>query len=143
MTPWTEALSQLRALGYEIAVNGGKLTYAYQGKDFPSPDQVIALIEVLKAHKQEIINDPYFLLSQTLREINEAWVPGTLEWVKRTNPNDFERMVAFEGDINRIALEGNVNRLVEALRNYKELMISVAEAFKAPKGETADLFQQG
>jgi len=128
MTPWIEALNKLWMLGYEISLNEGRLKYAYQGKDSPLPDQIVPLIEVLKVRKEEIINDPYFLIDLTIREIDEVWRPGTLEWVKRARPRDWERMLTVEGKINRVALEENVDALREALRTYKELMVSMRDS---------------
>lgn len=141
MTLWIDALNKLRSLGYEISFNEGRLTYAYYSKDSPLPGQIVPLIEVLKVHKGEIINDPQFLIDQTLREINNTWTPGTFEWMKRSRPSEFEKMVALEEEINRIVIEANAKELVEVLRNYKELMLNVVKAFKAPKGKTGDLFQ--
>jgi hypothetical protein len=142
MTPWMDAINKLRSLGYSVALRDERIRYVFYGKDSPSPDQVVPLIEVLKVHKDEIVNDPYFLIDQTLREINEAWAPGALTWV-RQRPKDFEKIVALEGEINRFALEANMQELSEVLRTYKELMLGVAEAFKDPKGKTGNLFQRG
>ena len=49
-------------------------------------------------------------------------------------------MVDLEREINRFVLGKNVNGLNEALRSYKELILSVVKTFKVPKGETGNLF---
>ena len=143
MTVWEMAISRLRAIGYRFVLDGENLRYTFQGKHPPSPGQIIPLIEVLTAHKEEIVNNPHFLIDQTLREINKAWTPGALEWMKRTRPNDFEKMVALEREINRIATTKNINELVEVLRSYKDMALGVAETFKTPKSKTKNLFPWG
>ncbi|NWF91926.1 MAG: hypothetical protein HXY46_03350 [Syntrophaceae bacterium] len=123
MTAWEKALGRLRAIGYRVVLDGENLRYTYQGKHLPPPDQIIPLIEVLKIHKAEIINNPYSLIDQTLCEINEGWTQGALEWMKRTRPGEFKKMMALEEEINRFALNRDMNGLNEVLKGYNELMV--------------------
>jgi hypothetical protein len=97
----------------------------------------------LRIHKEEIVNDPHFLIDQALLEVNEEWAPGALDWMKRTRPSEFERMVTLEEEINRFALSRDMNRLNQALGRYKELMLGIAKAFKVPKGASGYLFHHG
>lgn len=59
MTPWMDAIDKLRSFGYAVTLEEGKLRYAYQGKTNPSKDEITPLLDVLKAHKGEILSDPY------------------------------------------------------------------------------------
>jgi len=76
------------------------------------------------------------LIEMSLRKIGEAWQTGTLEWMKRTRPNDFEKMVTLEIEINRMVLEHDINSLREVLKNYEELMVRMVEVFRSPTRET-------
>jgi hypothetical protein len=140
---WMRAITELRSLGYEISSGGGKVTYVYRGHGRPAAEQVTALIEELKTHKEEIVSDPYFLICQTLQEINNGWTPGGLGWMKGTRPNDFRKMIALEEEIDLFALSRDINGLTEALRNYKDLMVGMARMFEAQRGDTGNLFKRG
>jgi hypothetical protein len=143
MTPWMDAINRLRSLGYSVTLRDERIRYAYQGKGSPPPDQVSSLIDVLTAHKTEIMNDPHLLIEQVLREINEGWVPGALDWIKRSRPSEWQNMIELEEKVNRLALGSDIDGLKKALDEYKELMLAMARAFKTPKGETRSLFQHG
>jgi hypothetical protein len=136
MTPWMDAIDRLRQLGYSVNLDGGKLRYTYQRKGNPLVNEITPLLDVLKAHKGEVSNDPYFLIEQTIQTINAGWKPGALEWMKRTRPKEWERMFTLEQEINRLALQGDVERLRKSLDGYQGLMIEMVEIFRIPKGET-------
>jgi hypothetical protein len=138
-----DAINKLRSLGYSVTLKDERIKYVYQGKDSIPADQVSPLIEVLTAHKAEIMNDPHLLIEQALLEINEGWVPGALEWMKRARPHEWQNMIGLEEKINRLALGSDIDGLKKALKEYKELMLGMAKAFKTPKGETRSLFQRG
>ena len=120
MTPWMDALNKLRFLGYQITLDKGKLRYAYQRNDSPLHNETTPLLEVLKAHKAEILKDPYFLIEQTIQEINKAWKPGTLSGLKPL-PGAWQRMLSLEDQISRKALAGDIDGLKKALEKYKGL----------------------
>lgn len=143
MTPWMDAIEKLRSRGYSMNLDGGKLRYAYRGKGSnPLQDEITPLLKVLKVHKKQILNDPYFLIEQTLEEINGAWQPGTQEWMKKSRPEDWRGMVALEEKINQMAVKGEVEGLNETLGQYEALILNMVGIFKTPKGETGDLFGQ-
>lgn len=98
MNPWLDAIDKLRLLGYSVNLDGGKLRYTYQDKGNPSQKEITPLLEVLKAHKAEILKDPCFLIEQTIQAINEKWEPGTLG---RPSPEVWERVKTIEREINR------------------------------------------
>ncbi len=143
MTPWMDAIDKLRSLGYSVTLRDERIRYAYKGKDSPSPDQITPLIKVLTAHKTEIMNDPHFLIEQAMQEIDEGWVAGALEWMKRVRPSEWQNLIGLEEKINPLVFESDVSGLKEVLKEYKELVLRMARAFKTPKGETRGLFQHG
>ena len=116
MNPWLDAIDKLRSLGYSIALDRGKLNYIYQGKGCPPQDEITSLLEVLKAHKAEILKDPCFLIEQTIQAINEHWKPGTLG---RLSPEAWERVKAIEREINRSVLTKDSDGLRKNLEAYK------------------------
>jgi hypothetical protein len=78
----------------------------------------------LRAKKEESIQEkPHMFIDQTLREINGIWEPETLAKLKE-RPGDWQRMLTLESEINRIALQGNVDGLKKALGNYKRLFLN-------------------
>jgi hypothetical protein len=83
------------------------------------------------------------LIKNAIGEINQDYHPGTLPWVKRNRSSDWQRMIALEDKVNRLALQGNENELKEALREYKEFVFCMVKIFKTLKGQTGNLFQQG
>jgi len=121
MNPWMDAIDKLRFHGYSVTLNEGRLRYTYQGKGNPPQDEIIPLLEVLKAHKGEILNDPYFLIEQTLQRINEGWESGTLEWIKVNRPDEWGKVIALEQEINEAAFERDFGKLKKVLERYQEL----------------------
>lgn len=140
MTPWMDAIDKLRFFGYSITLEEGKLKYAYREEGNPPQDEITPLLEVLKAHREEILNDPYFLVEQTLCELNERWEPGALKWMERNQPKDLERMKTLEEKINQLALDGNLSGLKGALEDYKGLMLGIVKALGASKRGQKALF---
>jgi hypothetical protein len=86
------------------------------------------------------LNDPYFLIEQTFQEINEGWVPGTLEWIKQNNPERWREVVKLERDITQMAVNGDKTGSTKVLEAYKTFYREAIKMFRAPKGETGDLF---
>ena len=122
MTPWMDTIDKLRSLGYRIVLDRKNLKYAYRGKGNPlSRDEITPLLEALKNHKGEILNDPWFLIEQTLQRINEGWKPGALEWVERERPEKWIEIRRMEEDINRAVLSGDVSGLKDTLSHYCDL----------------------
>jgi hypothetical protein len=135
MTPWMDALDKLRLLGYSVKLDGEKLRYACQAKNNPSHKEITPLLEALKVHKKEILNDPYFLIEQTLYKINSPWEPGTLKWMKVNRPHEWGEMLTLEGEINKTALGSDLDGLRGALSKYQGLILAMVKEFKAIKEE--------
>lgn len=121
MNPWMDAIDKLRFHGYSVTLIEGRLRYTYQGKGNPPQDEITPLLEVLKAHKAEILKDPCFLIEETIQEINKGFKPGTLSKLKPLQ-RAWQRMLAIENEINRMALAGDIDGLKKALERYKGLL---------------------
>lgn len=78
--------------------------------------RVTPLLEVLKAHKAEILKDPCFLIEQTIQAINEKWEPGTLG---RLSPEVWERVKTIEREINRSVLTKDPDGWRKNLEAYR------------------------
>ena len=76
------------------------------------------------------LDESCFLVEQTLREMNEAYKPGTLEWMKRNRPDEWAKMLALEREINKMALCGDLDGLRGALSNYQGLILAIVKEFK-------------
>ena len=50
-----EAVINLSRMGFKFEVAGGKVRYRYEGPGEPDPSQAVPLLEVLKAHKGEVL----------------------------------------------------------------------------------------
>jgi len=61
---------------------------------------------------------------------NEGYSPGALRWMKKSRPEDWERMISLEKKIDQEALAGEVLSLKETLTQYKELILSVVRIFQ-------------
>lgn len=71
---------------------------------------------------EEIIEkNPHALIDRTIQEINKEWESGALEWIKVNRPDEWEKMLAIENEINRMALAGDIDGLRKALEAYKKL----------------------
>jgi len=98
--------------GYSVTLEEGRLRYAYQGGGQPPPqDEITPLIEVLKGHKGEILNDPCLLIEQTLQTINGEWKTGTVERVKLERPETWAQIRAAAEVLNRASLNGEIEEL--------------------------------
>ena len=138
MTPWMDVIDKLRSLEYSITLDGEKLRYAYRGKDsYPSQDEITPLLDILKAHKEEILRDPCSLIEQTIDEINRGWQPGTLERMKRSRPEDWKRMIVIEAMINEKALTGDSEGLRVVLDDYRDLLQGMVKAFSSKREQTS------
>jgi len=126
---WKAALCELRNLGYSIRVEGDNIRLIYHGKDEPQTIRVASLINTLKVHKMEILNDPYFLITETIDRISEVWEPSTLVWMKQARPVEWVEMLFLEKKIDQYTLQADSNSLKKALREYLTLMVSVARDF--------------
>ena len=93
--------------------------------------------------RREVQDNHQGLIDHTLREINKAYKPGTLEWVKVNRPQEWNEMIVLEKKINEKALKEDVEALKEALSEYKELILSRVKTFKTLKAETGNSFDQG
>jgi len=50
-----EAVINLSRMGFRFEVADGKVRYRYEGPGEPDPGQAIPLLEVVKAHKDEVL----------------------------------------------------------------------------------------
>lgn len=85
--------------------------------------------------QDEVVFDPYPLINQTIKEINEEWKPGPLKWMKANRPHEWGEILAIEGKINSMALGGNIQGLRGALSKYQGLILAMVKEFKAIKEE--------
>jgi hypothetical protein len=58
--PGIEAVRKLAHLGYRFTVNGETIKAKYEGPGTPDPAQVQPLVDMMKAHKPDVV---YFLKS--------------------------------------------------------------------------------
>ena len=133
MTPWMDAVYHLRNMGYSLATHDEKLRYEYQGRNNPQSEQIKPLLNILKAHKEEILKAPCFLIEQTLEEINQEWQPKTLEWIKANRGDEWAKILTLEGEINRMPLCGDLDGLRGALNSYRGLIIAMVKEFNSLK----------
>jgi len=133
------AITQLCHLGYFVHSEGRTLKYLYRGKNGLPKEKVVPLIEILKGHKEEIINDPYFHIHMALGEINERYEPGSLMWAKKERVQEWQKTLALEGEINKAALMEDVETLKEVLTQYRNLMLSMIGDFSSTKAKGGKL----
>jgi hypothetical protein len=100
---------------------------------------LIEKYRALKAHKGAILKDPYSSMQQAIEEIDQGYKPGTLEWMKRSRPEDWKRMVAIEAMIKEKALTGDIEELRKALEEYRKFMLVMVKVFSS-EGEEVTLF---
>lgn len=79
-------------------------------------------------------------IDDTLDQINRGYQPGNLAWVKMKRPEDWERLLNCESEINRVAIQGDEAGLSKALTEYESFILKMVKTFKTPKGETGVLF---
>jgi len=85
--------------------------------------------------QMRVENNPYGLIDQTLKEIDEAWEPGTIEWMKANRPNEWGNMLTLERRINETALGGDLKRLREVLSEYQGIILIMVKEYKALREE--------
>ena len=73
------------------------------------------------------------LIDFTLEEIAREYQPCALALMKAGRPDDWERMVVLEGEINKMALGSNTEGLKRALSEYQGLILTMVKEFKALK----------
>jgi hypothetical protein len=67
------------------------------------------------------------LIDATIREIAQAYQPGTLAWMKVNRPNDWGDMLTLEGRVNKMALGSDTEGLKRALSEYQSLIITMVK----------------
>lgn len=80
------------------------------------------------------------LIDRTLEKINKAYHPGALAWVKMKRPEEWRKVIAIEGEINRATIEDDEAGLIIALDEYEGFILKMINVFKTPRGKTGDLF---
>ena len=123
-----DAIDRLRSFGYSFTLDGERLRYTYQGKDDPPQAEIIPLLEVLKAHKTDILKDPNFLIEQTPLEINQAY-PAVRNRLKDTPK--WDALSEIEQKINRAALENDFAGLKRGLQAYRRAVLGLVEQGEA------------
>jgi hypothetical protein len=68
-------------------------------------------------------NEMMNLVTETIREIDKTYRPGTLEWLKKNRPMEWKALVWLETWINERVQKGQDRELRELLNEYKELLI--------------------
>lgn len=134
MTDWKDAISELIRLGCSVKVSGENLKVKWERNGNPPPkERFSSLVEVLKAHKEEILSDPNFLIDQTLREINETlWRPGFLNYLKFSRPRTWQTLLQLEARINECVFKNDLSGLIETLNEYKNFIAEAREQFGIP-----------
>lgn len=72
-------------------------------------------------------------IEDTLEQIDKAYHPRTLPWVKANRPEKWREMVSLEEKINQVALRNSTEGLREALSEYQGLILSMVKEYKASK----------
>lgn len=137
---WVEAVTELRSLGYVFSTQNDGLKFDFKGNRYPDSKRVTELLTILKDHKQEMLNDPSFLIEAMLTEIGEGWSAGVIEWVKRFHPEKLKELATIEGEINGMVSEGDIEKLREALTGYRKHFEAMVELFKTEKDNSGNLF---
>lgn len=140
MKSWVEAVTELRSMGYVFSTQNDGLKYDFKGNSYPDSKRVTELLAILKDHKQEMLNDPSFMIDATLTEINEGWTAGAIEWFKRFHPEKLKELATIEGEINGMVMEGDVEGLKGALGGYRKHVEAMVELFKTEKDNSGNLF---
>lgn len=122
MTLWMDTIGKLRSFGYSVTLDGGKLRYTYHGKGDPLSNEITPLLEILKIHKAEILQEPNFLIEQTLLEINQTY-PELRD--RLIDPPKWKALSEIEQEINQAALEDDFEGLERALGAYKQAVLGV------------------
>lgn len=95
-------------------------------------------LEAIQNQGEEVVN--FDLIESTLKEINQSYTPGLVEWVKVNRPDTWTEIRRTEERINQAALKGDIENLKDALLDYKELILGAVKIFETPEGQTGNLF---
>jgi hypothetical protein len=87
-------------------------------------------LEGIKARGGRVID--HDSIDRTLQEINGAWQPGTLKWMKINRPESWKTVIRLEREINEAALSRNMISLETALNRYRELMTEAVKMCPKP-----------
>jgi hypothetical protein len=92
-----------------------------------------ALQLIAQSRRQEVSDNPHFLIDQSIREINKAWESGAIEWMKANRPNNWANILTLEGKVNEMTLRSDTEGLKRALSDYQSLILNMVREFKALK----------
>src|SRR5512139_147843 len=67
------------------------------------------------------------LIEAAIREIAQAYQPGTLAWIKANRPDDWRNMLTLEREINRSAPGSDVEGLKRVLSDYQRLILAAVD----------------
>jgi hypothetical protein len=85
-------------------------------------------LEAIREQGGRVID--HVLIERTLKEIGKEYRPGLIRWLKK-QPDQWERLLTLEGEINKMALCGDLDGLREALSNYQGLIVAMVKEFNA------------
>ena len=94
-------------------------------------------LEAIQKQGGKVVN--FDLIKSTLKEINQSYSPGLVEWVKTNRPDTWTEIRRTEEAINRAALSGDRATLEDALFRYQNLFskkVRSDEQFSLPWGES-------
>jgi hypothetical protein len=142
MTNWKDAIAELTRLGCSIRISEDNIHVKWEGKGNPPPkERFDSLIGVITGHKIEILG--HLLIDETLKEINEAFYqPGLLNYLKFSKPIIWERLLQLETIINEGVFDNDLNKLNQALDEYKHLIREAGRQFGTSDRERELPFQQ-
>jgi len=80
------------------------------------------------------------LIDLALEEITRDYHPGALVWMKMNRSEEWGKVLAIEGKVNKLALGSNLKGLREALSEYQGLILAMVKEFKALKEKKARKF---
>ena len=94
-------------------------------------------LEAIQTQGGKVVN--FDLIEPTLKEINQSYTPGLVEWVKVNRPDIWTEIRRTEETINRTALSWDRAILEDALSNYRGFFSEMMKVYG--KGETLPLFR--
>ena len=136
MTLWDEALVNLEALGYTVAVDGDSLRYNYRrGNDPPGREKITPLLEILKAHKAEVVEilssqNFEVMFKKALEGINSKYISGAIPYIKLTHPHLWQHLVEVEGKLSDSWLKGIDPEFKKYLDEWTNLNLKAIEIFR-------------
>jgi hypothetical protein len=54
MNPGVQAITELVRIGYEVDIEGEKITMRYRGSGLPNPAQVLPILDLVRQHKEDV-----------------------------------------------------------------------------------------